>query len=60
MGNAEVEQFLTHLAVVWNVAASIQNQALNALVFLYKEVLGRELGWLDNIQPGVVYLTNAA
>jgi site-specific recombinase XerD len=44
MGNAEVEQFLTHLAVERNVAASTQNQALNAIVFLYHEVLGQELG----------------
>lgn len=50
MGNAEVEQFLTHLAVERNVAASTQNQALNAIVFLYKEVLGQELGWLDNME----------
>jgi hypothetical protein len=39
MGAAEVEQFLTHLAVQGHVAASTQNQALNALVFLYKQVL---------------------
>jgi hypothetical protein len=48
MGNAELEQFLTHLAVERNVAASTQNQALNAIVFLYHEVLGQEVGWLDN------------
>jgi integron integrase len=39
MGKAEVEAFLTHLATVKNVAVSTQNQALNALVFLYREVL---------------------
>jgi integrase len=50
MGSAEVEQFLTHLAVARKVAASTQNQALNAIVFLYKEVLGRDLGWLDNME----------
>ena len=32
------------------MAASTQNQALNAIVFLYTEVLGRELGWLDNME----------
>jgi hypothetical protein len=48
MGEAEVERFLTHRAVERNVAASTQNQALSAIVFLYKEVLGRELEWLDN------------
>jgi integron integrase len=49
MGEVEIEAFLTHLAVERNVAASTQNQALSALLFLYKEVLGRELGWLDNL-----------
>jgi len=39
MGRAEVEAFLTHLAVEGNVAASTQNQALSALLFLYREVL---------------------
>jgi integron integrase len=38
-GSKEIEAFLTHLAVQQNVAASTQNQALNALVFLYKRVL---------------------
>jgi integron integrase len=44
MGDTEVTAFLTHLAVDLNVAASTQNQALNALVFLYKVVLNRPLG----------------
>ncbi len=43
MGSEEVVAFLTSLAVARGVAASTQNQALNALVFLYREVLGREL-----------------
>ncbi len=43
MGEPEIEQFLNHLAVERKVAASTQNQALNALVFLYRQVLGREL-----------------
>ena len=46
MGVAEVSEFLTHLAVAGNVAASTQNQALNALVFLYKVVLDQPLGEL--------------
>lgn len=50
MGAAEVEAFLTHLAVVGKVAASTQNQAKSALLFLYREVLGTELPWLDNIE----------
>jgi integron integrase len=49
MGAAEVTAFLTALAVRDNVAASTQNQALNALVFLYREVLGIELPWLDGL-----------
>jgi site-specific recombinase XerD len=42
-GSAEIEAFLTHLAVERQVAASTQNQALNALVFLYREVLRKDL-----------------
>lgn len=49
MGAPEVESFLTHLAVHGNVAASTQNQALAAILFLYREVLGVELPWLENI-----------
>ena len=50
MGEAEVTQFLTHLARNRNVAASTQNQALSALLFLYKEVLKVEIGWLDGVE----------
>ncbi|MCP5420141.1 MAG: integron integrase [Gammaproteobacteria bacterium] len=49
MGAREVESFLTHLAVNGKVAASTQNQARSALLFLYKEVLGQELPWLENV-----------
>ncbi|MDP4029370.1 MAG: integron integrase [Gallionella sp.] len=49
MGAVEVEAFLSHLAVERSVAASTQNQAKSALLFLYKEVLQIELPWLDNI-----------
>jgi integron integrase len=49
MGAAEVEAFLTHLAVAGDVSASTQNQALSALLFLYREVLGVDLPWLDNV-----------
>jgi integrase len=45
-----VEAFLTHLAVAGRVAASTQNQAKSALLFLYREVLEVELPWLDNVQ----------
>jgi integron integrase len=50
LGPKEVEAFLTHLAVEGRVAASTQNQALSALVFLYREVLGQEVGYLDGLQ----------
>lgn len=43
MGGQEIEAFLTHLAVEGHVAASTQNQALSALLFLYREVLHQEL-----------------
>lgn len=49
MGANEVTAFLTHLAVNRNVAASTQNQALSAILFLYKEVLQIKLPWLDNV-----------
>ena len=50
MGAAEVEAFLTHLAVKENVAASTQNQALSALLFLYREVLHQELRPVDALR----------
>jgi integron integrase len=49
MGAAEVTSFLTALAVRGRVASSTQNQALNALLFLYREVLELELPWLDGL-----------
>jgi len=50
LGAPEVEAYLTHLAAARRVSASTQNQAKSALLFLYKEVLGVELPWLDGIQ----------
>jgi len=50
MGAAEVGAFLTHLAVEGKVAASTQNQAKSALLFLYRQVLDCELPWLDNVE----------
>src|SRR5947208_817142 len=50
MGAAEVEQFLTHLAVEGRISASSQNQALNALVFLYSQVLEIDLGRFDAVR----------
>src|SRR5512141_1717882 len=45
MGAAEVEAFLWWIATERNVAAATQNQALSALLFLYKELLGQDLPW---------------
>jgi integron integrase len=50
MAEEEVAQFLTHLARDRNVAPSTQNQALSALLFLYKEVLKQEIGWLEKVE----------
>jgi integrase len=49
MGGPEVTRFLTSLAVDGTVSASTQNQALAALLFLYRNVLGQDLPWLDEI-----------
>lgn len=50
MGGAEIEMFLTQLAVERHVSASTQNQALNALLFLYQQVLGIDLPRLDAVR----------
>ncbi|MBM4431323.1 MAG: integron integrase, partial [Chloroflexi bacterium] len=50
MDTLEVEAFLTHLAVEGHVAASTQNQALSALLFLYREVLHKDLGPIDALR----------
>lgn len=49
MSAPDVERFLTHLAVEHNVSASTQNQALSAILFLYRHVLGIDLPWLENV-----------
>ena len=49
MGEEEITQFLTYLATQRHVAASTQNQALSALLFLYKDVLKMDLPWLGDI-----------
>lgn len=50
MGKKEIEDFLTWLATERNVAASTQNQAKAALLFLYKEILGVQMSWLDDVE----------
>lgn len=55
MGPVELTAFLTHLATERGASASTQNQAKSALLFLYREVLGLELSWLDEVvaaKPG--------
>src|SRR6266498_4998017 len=49
MGAAEITRFLTSLAVKSRVSASTQNQALSALLFLYREVLEQDIPWLDDV-----------
>jgi len=49
LGPREVEAFLTRLATDRNVAAGTQNQALAAILFLYREVLGVELPWMEDV-----------
>jgi len=49
MGETEVVAFLSSLALNSHVAASTQNQALSALVFMYAQVLGVELDWLQGL-----------
>jgi len=49
LGGPEVEAFLTLLATRGHVAPGTQNQALAALLFLYREVLGVELPWMENV-----------
>jgi len=49
MGADEVNAFLSSLAAERNVAVSTQNQALSALLFLYRDVLGDPLPWIDDI-----------
>ena len=49
MGAEEVKQFLNYLAVDKHVSASTQNQALCSILFLYKNVLGKNFGWLEDL-----------
>lgn len=50
MSALEVEAFLTYLATQRHVSSSTQNQALSAILFLYREVLVVDLPWLDNFE----------
>ena len=50
LGAPEVEAFLTNLAVERKVAAATQNQAKSAILFLYRNVLERDLPWLEHVE----------
>ena len=49
MGKSEIEAFLSYLAVQRKVSASTQNQAMSAILFLYRHVLGEEPAWLTDV-----------
>jgi integron integrase len=50
LGASEISQFLSYLARERNVAASTQNQALSALLFLYRQVLNQTIEWVENVE----------
>jgi integron integrase len=50
MGEKEIRNYLNFLAVKKHVSASTQNQALNAILFLYKEIIKKEIGWLKDVK----------
>ena len=50
LGKDDIRKFLNHLAVERNVSASTQNQALQGILFLYKEIIHKEVGWIDDIK----------
>ena len=49
MGETEIGRFLSSLATNSHVRASTQNQALNALLFLYQQILKRQVGWIEGV-----------
>ena len=49
MGEAEIGRFLSALATDSHVSASTQNQALNALLFLYREILKKDIGYVNGV-----------
>ena len=53
LGKDQIRKFLNHLAVERNDSASTQNQALQAILFLYKEIIHKDVGWVDDIQRPV-------
>lgn len=53
LGNVEIQKFINYLAVDRHVSASTQNQALQGILYLYKNVIKKEIGWIDNIKHAV-------
>ncbi len=50
LGKDDIRKYLNHLAVERNVSASTQNQAMQAILFLYKEILQKDIGWIEDIK----------
>ncbi|MDQ3821188.1 MAG: phage integrase N-terminal SAM-like domain-containing protein [Acidobacteriota bacterium] len=50
MGASEISHFLSYLAKERNISAYTQNQALSALLFLYREVLDKPIDWIDDVE----------
>ena len=50
MGEQEINHFLTYLAVNKKVSASTQNQALCSILFLYKQVIKKSIGWINKLE----------
>jgi len=50
MGKEEIEKFVNYLTLEQHVSSSTQNQALQAILYLYKKVIKKEVGWLENIK----------
>jgi len=46
LGKEEIQKYLNHLSIARNVSASTQNQALQGILFLYKNILKKEIGWI--------------
>src|SRR5688572_11218603 len=57
MGEAEIGRFLSALATDFHVSASTQNQALNALLFLYREILKKDIGYVNGVVETAAQVT---
>jgi integron integrase len=50
LGKEEIQKFINYLAIERHVSSSTQNQALQAILFLYKKIIKKEIGWLEDIK----------